>query len=135
MEYDYNKERQEAIDAGNKALSSLYSARKHLDSAKNWGIMDMIGGGLISTMIKRSKMDDAKSDMEQAKFDLMVFSNELRDVSSQFDLDIDTDDFLSFADFFFDNFFVDMMVQEKINNARYQVDDAIARVEHIMASL
>ncbi len=135
MEYDYNKERQEAIDAGNKALSSLYAARKHLDSAKNWGIMDMIGGGLISTMIKRSKMDDAKSDMEQAKFDLMVFSNELRDVSSQFDLDIDTDDFLSFADFFFDNFFVDMMVQEKINNARYQVDDAIARVEHIMASL
>lgn len=61
------REMKEAMDAGERALSSLRSAQEKLNSAGNWGLFDMFGGGLFSTMIKRSKMDDAQTLMEAAK--------------------------------------------------------------------
>ena len=72
---------------------------------------------------------------EQAKYDLRSFSKELNDVSMVINLNIETGDFLSFADWFFDNFFVDWMVQDKINKARDQVRDAILKVENVMREL
>lgn len=60
MTYDIQKEKREAIDAGRKAISSLETARDNLNSAKNWGLVDMFGGGFFTTMIKHSKIDQAK---------------------------------------------------------------------------
>jgi len=135
MTYDLQKEKREAVDAGYRALDSLRAARENLDSAKNWGLWDMFGGGLISTMLKQSKMDSSKQNMERAKYDLHRFSQELRDVSISYDLDIEMGDFLSFADWFFDGFFVDWMVQDRINKAREQVSEAIRQVEDILRRL
>lgn len=135
MTYDLQKEKREAVDAGYRALDSLRAARENLDSAKNWGLWDMFGGGFISTMLKQSKMDSAKQNMERARYDLHRFSQELRDVSISYDLDIETGDFLSFADWFFDGFFVDWMVQDRINKAREQVSEAIRQVEDILRRL
>lgn len=56
-------------------------------------------------------------------------------MSMVINLDIETGDFLSFADWFFDNFFVDWMVQDRINKARDQVRDAIWKVENVMREL
>ena len=102
--YDIEKEKREAIDAGNRALRSLRTARENLNSAKNWGLVDMFGGGFFSTMLKHSKMDQAKENMEQAKYDLRNFSRELNDVNMACNLNINTGDFLSFADYFFSFF-------------------------------
>lgn len=135
MEYNYEKERQEAIDAGNRALQSLYTAQDQLSSAKNWGMLDMFGGGLLTGMIKHSKMDNAQENMEQAKRDLRTFSKELSDVSQSISLDFNTDDFLKFADYFFDGFVVDWMMQDRINSAMNQVGEAITRVEQILKQL
>ena len=129
------KEVQEAVAAGERALGSLRNAQKCLDGAKNWGIVDMLGGGLVSSLVKRSKMDDAAGYMEEAKADLRKFQKELRDVSVSMDLRMEIGSFLSFADVFFDNLFVDVMVQSKINEARDQVDEAIARVESLLVDL
>lgn len=133
--YDYEKERREAIMAGEKALDSLYSAQKELNSAKNWGLVDMFGGGFFTTMVKRSKMGNAQQYMEQAKWDLQRFSRELNDVNMACNLHIEMGDFLSFADYFFDGFVADWLVQDRINNARDQVDTAIRRVEMILHQL
>ena len=135
MGYDFEKEKKEAIDAGNRALQSLKDAQNHLNNAKNWGIWDMLGGGFFSTMVKQSKMDQAKQDMERAKYDLKNFSKELSDVNMVCHLDIKTGDFLSFADFFFDGFFVDWMVQDRINQASGQVEEAIRIVEGILRQI
>ena len=135
MEYNYEKEKQEAIDAGNKALRSLRKAQENLGSAKSWGIFDMLGGGFISTMFKHSKVDQAKENMEQAKYDLRNFSKELNDVNIACNLNIETGDFLSFADWFFDGFIVDWMMQDRINQASQQVEEAIRRVEDILRQL
>ena len=48
---------------------------------------------------------------------------------------IDTGDFLSFADYFFDGFVVDWVVQDRINNAKRQVEEAIRRTESIVSQL
>ena len=114
MGYDIEKEKREAIEAGQRALSSLRIAKENLNSAKNWGLVDMFGGGFFSTMLKHSKMDQARQNMEQAKYDLRNFSRELNDVNMACNLNINTGDFLSFADYFFDGFVVDWMVQDRI---------------------
>ncbi len=132
MGYDIEKEKREAIEAGRRALNSLSAAKENLNSAKNWGLVDMFGGGFFSTMLKHSKMDHAKQNMDQAKYDLRNFSRELNDVNMACDLHIDTGDFLSFADYFFDGFVVDWMVQDRINTAKRQVEEAIRRTESIV---
>ena len=81
MRYDIEKEKREAIEAGRRALNSLRTAKENLNSAKNWGLVDMFGGGFFTTMLKHSKMDQAKRNMEQAKYDLRNFSSELNDVN------------------------------------------------------
>ena len=94
MGYDIEKEKREAIEAGRRALNSLQAAKENLNSAKNWGLVDMFGGGFFTTMLKHSKMDQAKRNMEQAKYDLRNFSTELNDVNMVCNLNIDTGDFL-----------------------------------------
>lgn len=135
MAYDLEKERREAIEAGHRALLSLRAAQENLDSAKSWGLWDMFGGGFFTTMFKHSKMDAAQRNMDQAKYDLQNFSRELKDVSVSCDLKIETGDFLSFADWFFDGFVVDWMVQDRINKAREQVAEAVWQVQNILRQL
>ena len=129
------REMKEAVDAGERALSSLRNAQEKLNSAGNWGLFDMFGGGLFSTIMKRSKMDDAQQLMEAAKTDLKRFQRELKDVNIPLDLRMEVGSFLSFADFFFDGFVADYLVQSKISEAKEQVSDAIIRVEQILNEL
>ena len=46
--YDRAVEIDEAIAAGHRALDALAEAADSLDSAKRWGIVDILGGGLIT---------------------------------------------------------------------------------------
>lgn len=129
------KEVQEAIWAGERALSSLRTAQANLKSARGWGIWDMLGGGLITDMIKHSKISNAMNAIESAKWDLQAFEKELKDVKAHVDLNIEIGGFLSFADFFFDGIIADYLVQTKISEARHQVDEAIYRVESLLEDL
>ena len=129
------REMKEAMDAGERALATLKSAQEKLNSASNWGLFDMFGGGLLSTVMKRSKMTDAQNLMEAAKLDLKRFQKELKDVNVPLNLRIEVGSFLSFADFFFDGFVADYLVQSKISDAKEQVSDAIFRVEQILREL
>ena len=129
------REIQEAVAAGERALDSLRAVEKSLNSAGGWGLFDMFGGGMFSTMIKQSKINDARGELEAARYALRSFEKELQDVSRAVDLRIDIGSFLSFADFFFDNFFVDWMVQSKIDQAKSQVSQAIRQVEGILTEL
>lgn len=129
------REINEAIVAGERALSSLRTAQRELNGARNWGMFDMLGGGFFSGMIKHSKINDASRMMERAKQDLLVFQSELRDVNIPMNMRMEVGSFLSFADFFFDGFVADYLVQSKIAEARGQVADAISMVENILYDL
>lgn len=125
----------EAIRAGNKALISLRLAQEKLSSAKNWGILDILGGGLITNMVKHSKINDASSYLKETKDSLRIFQRELKDIPDFTALEIDIGEFLSFADFFFDGFIADYMVQTKISDAKDKIDEAIRRVESLLREL
>ena len=131
---DELKEINEAIRAGERALDSLNQARRQLDSARSWGIYDLIGGGMISSLVKHKKIDNANEWMSLANRDLRNFARELRDVRDE-DLQIDTGSLVSMLDIFCDNFFSDIMVQKKINNARARIDDLSDRVYDAVRAL
>ena len=128
------REIDEAIRAGERALDSLREAKEQLNSARNWGIYDMIGGGMISSIVKHTKIDNANEWMSLANRDLRNFARELRDVRDE-DLQIDTGSLVSMLDIFCDNFFSDIMVQKKINNARARIDDLSDRVYDTVQAL
>lgn len=130
-----NQDIAEAISAGERALSSLRQAREKLDSAGTWGIIDMLGGGFITDMLKHSKMEDASRCIEAAKAELRTFVDELDDVDILPGKNLDMSEFLSFADFFFDGIAADFFVQSKISDAKKKVDEAIREVSSIVNML
>ena len=132
---DLYREKQEAIEAGERALMSLKTAKKNLDSARGWGVIDILGGGGLSGLIKHLKINEASRNVEQARRDLISFSKELRDVSNLTGITFGIGDFATFADFFLDGMLADFYVQGKINMARDQVDEAIRRVETVLSTL
>ena len=131
----YRSEVQEAIIAGRKALNALQEAKELLRKAKGWGMADMFGMDLLGGLMKHSKMNDAKSALEKAKYELNCFDHELEDVSRRLAINLDTNDLLGFADFLFDGLFVDLMMQSRISNAMNQIDKAINQVESILNDL
>ena len=126
--YDRDKEIREAEIAGQRALSSLREADRQLGSARNWGLVDIFGGDMISGLFKHMKVNNASQCVEQAK-------RELGDVRGIENMNVDVGGFLTFADFFFDGLIADVWVQSKINDSRRQVQEAISRVEYILRQL
>ena len=127
------KKIKEEICAADDALYHLNRARKSLNSAGNWGLVDIFGGDLISGLVKHSRMGNAEREIEEAKLSLQRFSKELRDVSGYSSIHIN--DFLTFADFIFDGFLADIIVQSKISEAKRQCDKAIRQVSDIKKEL
>ena len=95
--YNRNIEIREAIEAGERALVSLQDARESLGSARNWGLLDLLGGRSISGLVKHVKVDNARQSLNRAKADLNRFSKELSDVRDLQGLNIEIGDFLTFA--------------------------------------
>ena len=135
MSYDMEKERREAVEAGEAALNRLYQARRDLSSAQGWGLIDIFGGGFITTAIKRGKINDACRNVDMARSELRRFSKELRDYSDIAGTNFDIGGFAVFADYFFDGMLADFYVQSKINKAQRQVDEAITRVQDALARI
>jgi hypothetical protein len=131
----YHQEIREALGAARETLSSLEKVEAHLRSARNWGIWDMLGGGFISWMGKHSKLDAAQQEMEYAKSCVKKLQKELGDINDIPDLQIQTGDFLTFADFFFDGIIADWLVQSRIHETMNQVETAIANVTHVVEIL
>ena len=60
---------------------------------------------------------------------------ELKDVGGALNLRIEVGDFLTFADFFLDNFVADYLVQNKIKDAREDIEIGIYHVKEILNEL
>ena len=129
---DNQKELREAISAGERSLISLRAAQDQLRRAGNWGVADLLGGGMLTTFFKHQRLGEAEQSLEIAQSDLRRFQNELRDVGREC---LDIGDFLAFADYFFDGIVADLMVQSKIRQAQERVSTAILRVETLVRQL
>ena len=136
MEQEQNRiEIQEAIDAADRALHSLERARDSLHSAKDWGILDMFGGGFISTWVKHSNMNEAEAALADVQSALQELSKELDDVDETIDLNFNNADLRTVADYFLDGFFTDFLMQGRINDAITNVEGTMDQVTAIRNAL
>lgn len=127
------KEIQDAIDAGNTALSALTDAGYALHEADSYSTWDtFLGGGFIATAMKHEKLETTNSYIHTAQMALQRFSNELLDVKDMRNdtIEIGMDGFVKFTDFFFDNLFTDWSIHSKIITAMNQ----ISRVQNDVAN-
>jgi hypothetical protein len=135
MTKDRATEVREAIDAADAALKHLGNAADMLDDAGRWGIVDMIGGGLITTMLKHRKISDAQDEIDETKRALRIFVKELDDVDEVTGLNVELGSGLQFADIFFDGVLADWIAQNKIDRAKQQVADAMRQVYAVRSQL
>lgn len=128
-------------DAGNAVLSELENVISYFKSAGNWGVVDLIGGGLIITAVKHSKINKAKTAVNEVQHLLGRFQRELADlkISPESQLGIDVSSFQTFADYIFDGLIFDWIVQSKINkslnNARGMKDNMSTIMKNLQNQL
>ena len=123
----------EAIDAGKQAFNKLTDAGSQLQDAKSYSTWDtFLGGGFIATALKHDKLEETNSYLHEAQMALQRFQNELLDIKEmrQKTLEVHTDGFVMFTDYFFDNIFTDWSIHSKITTAI----DQILRVQDDVAN-
>lgn len=130
-----DKEAEEALAAGRAALHQINAIHSALDSASNWGAVDLIGGGLLATMAKHSHLDNAQREIEQLQHLLSRFHSELADIRVQANIQAGSDGFLRFADYLFDGLFVDWLALDHINRSQECIRQTKAQVHQAMTQI
>jgi hypothetical protein len=129
------KEIGEAIEAGNQVVLGLEQVRKLLKSAENWGVWDILGGGMIASLIKHFKVDEAQIGIDIIQKKIAQFTRELADVQEQVDLRVEFSNFEYFADYFFDGLIFDWVVQSKITDSLWRVINTHNEIIRIIRGL
>ena len=111
----------QAINLTNQLISELDQAERQLSSARNWGFLDVLGGGLIVDLIKHSKLNNAKISMDRVNYLLQELRRVLGGISMAGDYSMNVGGFETFADFFFDSGIVDVYMTAKIMSSLNEV--------------
>ena len=125
----------EAIEAGQDAQMRLRRIQETLRSAKGWGIYDLLGGGLISGMIKRIRMEKAQQQIEELRGSLERFNSELKDVQVQCSASAELSEWLNITDLVFDDPLSDWLSLSKIKDAKAEIDRTAEEVTALLAKL
>ncbi len=131
------KEINEAISTGKEVIGGLEHVIESLKSAENWGTWDMLGGGLLVTAMKHSRIDDARSGVSYLQGSLRRFQRELTDVNIGWGgiSEIDIGSFATFSDYFFDGLISDWVVQGKIKDSLWNAEQMLERIRKIVRDL
>jgi hypothetical protein len=126
----------EAVQAGEQALSGLKRVRDAMQSASSWGVWDMLGGGLLATAVKHSRIDDARAEAYKVQELLRRFRRELADIDDlNREILTGIDGFETFADFFLDGLIFDWIVQSKIDRSLNNTRQMIEKVHSLLRDL
>lgn len=113
------EKREDILELARELLDQVKAGQKALDSAKNWGLVDILGGGLFVDLLKHGKIREAKVHMEEIDRSLARFREELEGM----ELDSRKIDGLDgFMDIVFDGLFVDLFVHSKIKKNQAGLD-------------
>lgn len=129
------KEIEEAIQVGNEALRIAKQVKSKLGSADGWATWDVLGGGMLSHVMKYSAIDEAERLIQSLQTQLGKFQTELADVKINTNIKISIGEFLRFADYFFDNIFTDVEVMDRISKSNIQTEQTIDEIEKVLEIL
>ena len=111
----------QALTLTDQLIAELDTAERQLSSARNWGFLDVLGGGLIVDLIKHSKLNNAKVSMDRVQYLLQELKRVLGGISMPGDYTMNVGGFETFADFFFDSGIVDVYMTAKIMSSLNEV--------------
>ena len=111
----------QAINLTNQLIGELEQAERQLSSARNWGFLDVLGGGVIVDLIKHSKLNNAKISMDRVNYLLQELKRVLGGISMPGDYSMNVGGIATFADFFFDSGIVDVYMTAKIMSSLNEV--------------
>lgn len=129
------EEVEEAIRAGKKVLDQANDIEGELGSAQAWGTWDLLGGGVISHIVKHSHLSDAQDGVRHLEELLQDFHSELADISIHGQVHAQVNGFLCLADLIYDGLFVDAAVLSHISGAKKEMRRIREQVEAAMEQL
>ncbi|MBR2317932.1 MAG: hypothetical protein IKA37_08135 [Spirochaetales bacterium] len=101
-------------------LPLVDEAERKFKSARNWGFLDIFGGGLIVDLFKHGKLNSANNTMNEISYHLQILQNQLGSLTIPTDYRMKFG-FSSFGDFLFDGAIFDIYMQSKIMSSLDQV--------------
>ncbi|MFV0503815.1 MAG: hypothetical protein ACK5LT_07595 [Lachnospirales bacterium] len=125
----------EAISVGETLLEKLNIALDHVDDADFWSTMDIVGGGFLSDIMKKSKLDDLDSFIKDLNKYIIIYNTELEDINSNISLSISSLESALFLDFIFDGFIFDFITKNKIGDIGSKLGSMKAKVVAIQNEL
>ncbi len=129
---------EEAKSAGEEALNQLHYAFDSLQTASSYSTWDtFLGGGLIATHLKHEKLNESESKIHNAQLAIQRFKNELLDIEEldAKNIEVSTDGFVKFADYFFDDIFSAWSIHSKISTSKEQITRVIGDVRNTLNKL
>lgn len=116
-----NLQVENALETINELIPLVEQAESQFKSARNWSFLDVLGGDFIVDIVKHYKLNKVAGTMNEVDYLLQKLGWELGNINIPEDYRMQLGGFLTFADFFFDGFFVDAYVTSKIMNSLDQV--------------
>lgn len=111
-----------------KAKNEVKTALDTVTKAKRWGIFDAIGGGLVTSLMKRSRMSDVEDHIDRIHRTLSELDHELATVQfSGFDQSMGRVAF----DLYFDNIITDFRVLGEIDKAQHELEILHMRLDSL----
>lgn len=133
---------QENLDKATGLLEVCGLARRELDaamcrmeSARGWGIWDMLGGKFVTTLMKHHRIDQGREHLDVASRALRRRKTELKQLSLSANLAPDIGGFAVFSDFVFDDIFSALYVQGKIQELRQQIESTLRQLDRVETAL
>ncbi|MGI5173733.1 hypothetical protein H0R92_09050 [Treponema sp. OMZ 840] len=134
-----NEQNLEKIRDAQAVLNRLFplidSAEKQFKSARNWGFIDIFGGGFIVDMIKHYKLGSVSETMNNIQALLQNLQSLISHISIPTDYSMNVGTFSAVADIVFDCVFTDVYMQSKIMSSLKQVQDLRTQLELLQQTL
>lgn len=132
---DRLKELKEAKKAAQEVIARIDHAISSLGSASSWGFLDLLGGGVFSSFIKREKIKGANNELEEVYHLLGVLNKELEDVNMHLPAQMSDTISDNALDIWLDNIFTDVRVQGEIKEQLNQLKEFRASVIELIEKL
>lgn len=113
---------EEALDVGYKAFELVEKIVEELAEAYKLAKWDTFVDSFLIDIKKQEHIHSAQDYIADLHAELRRFKTELADVEMQSDIKLEIDGFSEFADWFFDNIFIDWDIKTKIENAKKQTE-------------
>lgn len=136
---DFQKELQEAMEAGNLALEAEREVKESLNVALNWNSFDTAGGSMISGVVKRSHMEKSQKLIEKLQIRMGRFRMKVEDAKVQkvvaVEAVVNVAGTEQYVDTFFDGFFEGWEFRERVEHACRELDKIRRGIEEVIGTL